>query len=142
MMVTMIPRAALDDLWPVLWPLLERAARRAKPEAVAEADARSTVESGHAELWAVFDGPQPVAAITTQLTTAPERRCRIWLVGGARMDEWAADFMTMIERWARDWGCKAIWGTQCRPGWAPIVALMGGEPIDTANGVPAWGRRL
>ena len=46
-----------------------------------------------------------VAAVTTQITLlAPEKGCRLWLVGGARMDEWAREFMAKVEPWARnDW---------------------------------------
>jgi len=141
MIVTGIPRHHLPLAWPELWPLLERAARRAKP-AVREAEVRTRIEGRHAQLWAVYDGNQPIAAITTEITLPIERRCRIWLVGGSRMDEWAADLMAKLEVWARSLGCVAIWGEQTRPGWARVVEMFGGAPIETANGVPAWGRRL
>lgn len=134
----------LHDLpfaWPVLWPMLEKAARRAKPQAVPEMEVRRTIESGHAQLWAIVENGKPIAAITTQITTEPERRCRIWLVGGSRMTEWAGDFMAAIAPWARSLGCTHIWGTQSRKGWERIVRLLGGEPIDAVEG-PAWGRRL
>jgi hypothetical protein len=140
-MTVSIPLEHLPTAWPILWPLLEKAARRARPQAVTEADVRSTVEGGHAQLWAILDKNQPIAAVTTQITLEPETRCRIWLVGGSRMGEWAGDFMAKIEPWARSYGCKAIWGTQSRAGWQRIVRLMGGEPIEAVEGL-AWGRRL
>jgi hypothetical protein len=141
MIVIGIPLHDLDLAWPALWPLLERAARRTKP-AVQEAEVRSLIERRHAQLWAIYDRDQPVAAVTTEITLLPEKRCRIWLVGGSRMDEWAAGFMTEIEGWARSLGCAAVWGEQTRPGWRRVVKLFGGGPIETANGVPAWGRRI
>lgn len=144
----LIPRAELAFAWPVLWPMLERAAMRTAGGS--EAEVRAAIESGHAELWAVLEDGHPIAAVTTQITLVPEKRCRLWLVGacpersrrGIRLDEWAADFMAVLEPWAHAWGCKAIWGTQSRRGWGRIVRLMGGEEIDTADGTPAWGRRI
>lgn len=140
-MIAEIHLRSLSVAWPVLWPFLEKAARRARPQAIPEQEVRHTVESGHAQLWAIVEDGKPIAAVTTQITLDPEKRCRIWLVGGSRMDEWAADFMAKLEPWARSLGCTHIWGTQSRAGWRRIVRLMGGEPIDAVEG-PAWGRRI
>lgn len=142
MVSSIVPRSDLAVLWPLLWPPLERAAKRAKPAPLGQAEVRALIERGQAELWAILEDGRPIAAITTQVTLLPEKRCRIWLVGGTRMDAWAADFMATIERWAREHGCAAVYGEQTRPGWARIVDLFGGSPIDTADGIPAWGRRL
>lgn len=140
MMAGIIPRPALAKVWPVFWPMLERAARRTNGDD--EATVRAVIERGDAELWAIFKDGRPVAAVTTQITLLqPEKGCRLWLVGGSRMDEWAAAFLAKLEPWARSWGCKVIWGTPSRAGWRRIVRLMGGEEI-TMDGKPAWGRRL
>jgi hypothetical protein len=139
-MIASIHLHALPFAWPVLWPMLEKAARRTP--GITELDVRRTIESGHAQLWAIVENGQPVAAITTEVTLEPETRCRIWLVGGSRMTEWAPTFMAAIEPWARSLGCKAIWGTQSRRGWARIVKFMGGDEFGTLNGIPAWGRRI
>lgn len=141
MTVASIHLHSLPVAWPILWPMLEKAARRARPQAVLEADVRRTIETKHAQLWAIVEDGQPIAAVTTQITLEPEKRCRIWLVGGSRMTEWAPAFMESIEPWARSLGCTHIWGTQSRKGWSRIVRLMGGEPIEAVEG-PAWGRRI
>jgi hypothetical protein len=138
----MVPDLDLVKAWPVLWPLLDRAARRAKPYPVEMNDVLTTVLSGHAQLWAVLDDiGRPIAAVTTQITLEGGKRCRIWLVGGSRMDEWAADFMAKIEPWARSLGCVSIWGTQSRRGWARIVRLFSGEPA-VIEGKNAWERKI
>ena len=139
-MISLVPRTALVRAWPVLWPMLQRAAERTAGGT--EAEVRAVIESGHAELWTVLEDGRPIAAVTTQITLEPEKRCRLWLIGGSRLDEWAAAFMAALEPWARAWGCKAIWGTQSRRGWTRIVRLMGGEEIDTVDGTPAWGKRI
>lgn len=140
MTVASIHLHSLPLAWPVLWPMLEKAARRT-PD-LSEMDVRRLVENGHAQLWAIVENGAPVAAITTQVTLEPETRCRVWLVGGARMIEWLPAFLGTVEPWARSLGCKAIWGTQSRRAWVRISRLLGCEPIEPFEGTPSWGRRL
>jgi hypothetical protein len=135
--------ALLPYAWPLLWPMIEPALLRSPGEE--KPDVRSLVISGHAQLWAIIeDNKTAVAAVVTEITTEPERRCRLWLVGGRRLREWAADFMASIEPWARAWGCKAIYGTSTRRGWARIVKALGGEQIDyiDEDDLVVWQRRL
>jgi hypothetical protein len=81
------------------------------------------------------------AAVTTQITLIGEKGCRLWLVGGSRMAEWAADFLAEVEPWARSLGCTHVWGTQSRAGWQRIVRLFGGEPV-IVDGKTSWMRRF
>lgn len=140
MIATGIPLRDLDLLWPQAWPLLERAATRT--DGGSEETVLEKLLQGEAQLWGIFDGDRMVAAITTQITVLePEKGCRLWLVGGERMDRWAEEFLAKVEFWARSLGCTVVWGTPSRAGWRRIVRLMGGEEI-TMDGNPAWGRRL
>jgi hypothetical protein len=100
------------------------------------------LESGHAQAWSVLDGTQFIAAATTQITLIdPRKGCRIWLVGGIRMQEWAGAFMEKLEPWARAMGCTVIWGAPSRAGWRRVVAAMGGEQIEM-DGKNVWARSL
>jgi hypothetical protein len=142
---TGIPLRHLHLVWPDLWPLLEPAVKRSpdKPDVLAR------LLFNDAQLWAVYDADAPVAAIVTQIQAgrpsaalrAGERRCLIWLVGGSRLREWAADFITKLEDWARSLGCVALRGVG-RPGWARIVKKFGGVSLGTVDGLPAWERRI
>ena len=64
MIATGIPLRDLHLAWPDLWPLLEPAVRRTpdKPDVLARLIARD------AQLWAVYDEDEAVAAIVTQIT--------------------------------------------------------------------------
>ena len=84
---------------------------------------------------------RPVAAIVTQIQVGTEKSCLIWLVGGSRLREWAADFIAKLEDWARSLGCVALRGVG-RPGWARIVKKFGGVSVDAVDGLPAWERRI
>jgi len=161
MITTSIPLRHLHLAWPDLWPLLEPAAKRApnQPDACPACPERSRREpaewvlarliAGDAQLWAILEDGKPVAAVVTQITFTPsaaegpepEKRCLLWLIGGSRVDEWAAGFLARIETWARAWGCVAIWGAG-RSGWSRIVRRFGGERIADVDGEPAWERRI
>ena len=146
-------------VWGDAWPLLERAATRT--DGGTEEEVARTLLRGDAQLWGVFDSeaasprlrspreglpsvaPQERrrAAVTTQITLIGEKGCRLWLVGGSRLAEWAADFLAEVEPWARSLGCTHVWGTQSRPGWQRIVRLFGGEPV-IVDGKASWMRRF
>ena len=95
-----------------------------------------------AQLWAIYEGDKPVAAIVTTIQLGEEKRCLLWLIGGSRVKEWAADFLAICEAWARDtMGCVALWGAG-RAGWVRIVKKFGGVDIGIVDGQPAWQRRI
>jgi hypothetical protein len=137
MTATGIPLRHLHLVWSDLWPLLEPAVKRSpdKPDVLARLIACD------AQLWAVYDGLAPVAAIVTLIQIGGEKRCLIWLVGGSRLREWAADFIAKLEDWARSLGCVTLRGVG-RPGWARIVKKFGGVSVDAVDGLPAWERRI
>lgn len=140
MTIASIHLHALPFAWPLLWPLLEKAASRSD---MSEMDVRRVIERGDAQLWAIVENKAPVAAVTTQITLQPERRCRVWLVGGTRMTEWADTFLENIAAWARTMGCVALWGSSAsRPGWQRMTRLLGFEPIEPVEGNPSWARRI
>jgi len=136
-------------MWREAWPLLERAATRT--DGGTEEEVARTLLRGDAQLWSVFDSEESLpseapkarrrAAVTTQITLIGEKGCRLWLVGGSCMAEWAADFLAKVEPWARSLGCTHVWGTQSRAGWQRIVRLFGGEPV-IVDGKASWMRRF
>ena len=143
---TGVPLRDLHLAWPDLWPLLAPAIRRTpdKPDACPEPVewVLARLIAREAQLWAVYDGDTAIAAIVTQVTCDQEEtRCRLWLIGGSRLREWAGEFLGKLERWARSLGCVALWGSG-REGWDRIVKRMGGRRIGTIAGFPAWERRL
>jgi hypothetical protein len=132
-----IPLRDLHLVWHDLWPLLEPAVKRSpdKPDVLARLIAHD------AQLWAIYEDGKPVAAIVTTIQVGDEKRCLLWLIGGHRVRDWAADFLSMIEAWARGVGCIALWGAG-RPGWARIVKQFGGVDIGIVDGQLAWQRRI
>lgn len=128
----------LSQLWSSLWPLLEPAVRRSKDAL----DVLGELRAERAQLWAVFDGKQPVGAVVTRVQDVDgEKRVLFWLVGGTRAREWGADIVAIVERWARDLGCEALWGVG-RRGWVKHMQALGFERVEDHDGQPAWRRAL
>ena len=84
---------------------------------------------------------KPVAAVVTQVTLEPVKRCLMWLIGGSRTREWVGAFLAKIEAYAREWGCVALWGAG-RKGWARIVEVEGFIRIADTDGLATWEKRL
>jgi len=92
------------------------------------------------QLWAVFDKNTAVAGIVTRLlreSTSGNLHCRLWLVGGSRLSEWAPDFIAKLIPWAKAEGCTEINGSG-RKGWRRIVARFGGVEEGEEDGLPVW----
>jgi hypothetical protein len=141
-----VPLSHLARAWPDLWPLLEPALRRSpdKPAACADVEGwlLARLLAHDAQLWAVYAGSKPVAAIVTEVQDGEgQRRCLLWLIGGSRARDWADDLLALVESWARSLGCTALWGSG-RRGWARIVEPLGFLRITDLNGQPAWQRRI
>ncbi len=130
---TVIPLRDLHLVWPGLWPLLEPAVKRSpqKPDVLARLIARD------ADLWAVYEDGNPMAAIVTQIQEGAERSCCLWLIGGSRVKEWLADFIAALSAWARARGCVSLWANG-RPGWTRLIRKFGADSIGTIDGAPAW----
>jgi hypothetical protein len=141
----------LHHVWADLWPLLEPAVKRSPDFSTgdrAEPDVLARLIARDAQLWAIYEGCKPIAAIVTTIQISAftgageEKRCLLWLIGGSRVKEWAADFLAACEAWARDtMGCVAMWGAG-RAGWVRMVKKFGGKSIGIVDGQPAWERRI
>lgn len=119
--------------WQDLGPILARAQRDDQP------DARSLLQDGRAELWAVLDDAQPIGAAVTQVK--PGGRLLFWQIAGERVREWSALLIDAVEAWARSMGCTALYGVG-RRGWARIVEPLGFERVPDIDGRATWERRI
>lgn len=127
----------LHDTWVRVLPMLESAIALA-PE---NPRVLSRLMSGDAQLWGIYDGAEPIAAIVTGFLSSP-KRCLIWLVGGSRIREWKDGFMAKIEAWARSHGCVALYAESPRRGWSRIANELGFTPTSPLNGFFTWERAI
>ena len=92
--------AVWADLWPLIWPAYEKSREKA--------DLLGGIRSKDLQLWAVYEKNVPVAGIVSRLLRhegTSSLNCRLWLVGGSRLSEWAPDFMQKLIPWAKSEGC-------------------------------------
>lgn len=139
-MATPIATGIHDDylgiVWPNAWRVLEPVWKMSldRPNILAQ------LKSRDAQMWVVYDGPRLIAGIVTRLNrvgTSGDLRCRVWLVGGSRMSEWAGDFIPKLKVWARSEGCSHIDGAG-RKGWARIMARLGFTKVGPEDDLTLW----
>lgn len=131
-----VPRDYLWDAWPQVWPLLKPAYDKSREKT----DLLGGLLSRDLQLWLISDNLVPVAGIVTRLlreSTSGNLHCRLWLVGGCRLSEWAPDFIEKLIPWAKAEGCTEINGSG-RKGWRRIVARFGGVEDGEEDGLPVW----
>lgn len=134
---TGIPIAHLDLVWHELWPLIEPAWRRSREKG----DLLAGLRARRLQLWAVYEGRTPIAAVVTRLNRHPGPRhhldCRIWLVGGRDLARWLPDFLAKLIPWARAEGCACLSGAG-RKGWTRIARRLGCVRDGVEDGDIVW----
>jgi hypothetical protein len=140
LVATGIPDNHIHLVWPTMWPLLKPAYEKSREKT----DLLAGIMSRDLQAWAVYENNALVAGIVSRLLR-PEGtsslNCRVWLVGGSRLSEWAPDFITKLIPWAKAEGCDRISGGG-RRGWSRIVKQFGGVRVDDEDGAPAWELRI
>ena len=137
MIVAAIYPEHVEQAWADVGPMLARAVRHTpdKPDVLARLLARS------AQLWAVIEAGRPIAAVVTEITTLPDRWCRVWLAAGERTREWASALWAVLEPYARACGCIGLWASG-REGWARLARAYGWKREGSDAGFPRWTWRF
>lgn len=127
MIATGVPTPMLHHAWPDLWPLIEPAYVLV-PDCQKQ-DLLAGFMARNLTLWAVYSNNRPIAGIVTRPlrvgTSSTETHCQIWLVGGARLFDWAADFLSKLKPWAAESGFASIIAAGIRPGWERLAPKLG-----------------
>lgn len=137
MIVSAIRPEHLGQAWRDVGPILARAVRYTPDKP----DVLHRLLDGTAQLWAVIAHGRPIAAAVTELTTRPDRWCRLWLVAGEGVASWAAPLLACVEAWARRVGCIGLWGSG-REGWARLARRHGWRRAGSDAGFPRWTWRF
>lgn len=106
--------AFLDDEWSRCRSWLAAALERG-PQTHTERDILDDVIAGRLQLW---PGQRSVAV--TEVLTFP--RCKVVRIAwaGGELDELLTVIRPAIEAWARELGCRYVWGGG-RPGWERVA---------------------
>jgi hypothetical protein len=131
MIFTLIPHDHVLDIWPEVAEMLDKAARttdgRFDKLSILDELIDNTIE-----LWVVFDGKVPVAALTTRVSPYVKYKAlSIDWVGGSRMRDWLDNAMDTLKQYAKDQGCRKLEG-RGRSGWIRTLRKYGWKPDYTA----------
>ncbi len=137
MIVSAIRPDDVEQAWQDVGPMLARAVRHTPDKP----DVLHRLSNETAQLWAVIERGRPVAAIVTEITTRPDRWCRLWLVAGERVGAWVRAFLARLEPWARACGCIGLWASG-REGWARLARRLGWKREGSDAGFPRWTWRF
>lgn len=105
----------IDQIWPHVRAFIETAFQRGRGDDNA-AMIEDDVRAGRALLWIVWDGSGLLAAATTKIIDASNKRlCVITSCGGRELPRWLA-FIKDLEKYARVESCAAL-RIEGREGW-------------------------
>lgn len=126
MKISLIPQEAITKMWPHVRKQLGRAIGQSKGRHTM-ASTRKWLVEGRYLLWVIAEDrfDQPCASAVTGVVHYPAKRVlTVILMGGGRMDDWAADFNDTLYRLARELGVDEIELTG-RKGWRRIGRKFG-----------------
>jgi hypothetical protein len=111
-----IPQHLVDLIWDETKEYLEEAIKTSRGKFTID-DVRQGIDSGIYVLWAVMDGEDVIAAITTRIIEYPNCRAMAldW-IGGKRMKEWIGMSNEVMIDHARANNCTHMEGYG-RPAW-------------------------
>lgn len=125
--ITLVPPAYILDVWPRVSGMIQRALDRSTSERDALPVVLDRLMGGQLQLWVVFDGDDILSAATTYVSQ--RLTYSVFVIsscGGIRMGEWLERGIGILERCARDLGCKemVLYG---RKGWGRALGWMPGR---------------
>lgn len=117
-MVTGVPVDSLVYVWPRVLPMIEPALA----DGETPAQVLSELYQQKAQLWAIIEDGEPLAAVVTQIITlkSGDKACNIWAAGGKGINRWA-DYVAMIEDWAAENDCQSVIVEKTRKGMQRIL---------------------
>ena len=121
---TLCPTNLIPNLWDSISPCLSKPVELSHGECTMETLYNDLVEAKQG-LIIVTDEEEIIACITTQVRTFDTGLKALYMpmVGGARMDEWLDEALSILTEIAKNYGATELRGYMVRKGWDRV--LMG-----------------
>lgn len=119
----------LEEYWATFYPFIEKALFMADwPER--EEEVFKNISEGKQQLFGIYRGGRPVAAVVTQIYQQNERKtgCLLY-VGGEEMFSWV-NYLAAWAEWFKQEGCQYI-EANGRVGWKKFLEPHGLKPVTT-----------
>ncbi len=128
LLITSIPPAQVDLIWPRVKPMLERACEISSGRVTVE-ECHQKIKANEHELWVLHTGPHIHAAVTlTIVTYTAFKVLSVMFLGGGDLDLWRDALDQALVRAAQRAKCKKIEWIG-RPGWQRVAAAWGYRPM-------------
>lgn len=110
--IGLVPPEDIDSVWEPIKHLLDPAVERSNGRWEMEA-LYNSLKDFNQHLWLIFDefGRIHAAAVTQMVTYPAKSMMVIEFIGGKGVKYWVDDFVTLVEKWAKDNGCKGVEAT-------------------------------
>ena len=110
MMFSAVPKEVIDIVWDDAKKLLEPAVETAKGKMTIK-DVYEFIKRDIYNLWVVMEDTKIVAVVTTRVIQYPESRAlALDFIGGKKMKHWLPKAQKVINKFARDNGCRHLEG--------------------------------
>jgi hypothetical protein len=126
MEVSIVPKEYVEGCWDQIEGYLEGAAKYTFGRYTVD-DIKDCVTDYDYQLWIAFENEKIYGAVVTEFVHYPQcKMLSMQFCGGVELKKWKAPMLDILQRWAKDNGCKAI-ESPGRPGWAKIFRDDGYE---------------
>lgn len=125
MIITIIPKEFISKVWPEAAIYVDRA-WEAAPGYYNSTDILDRVLNDIEVLWCVYnDNKEMLGVFTTAIESYPRSRSLvISSLAGKDLEEWYADALDLVKRYAADQGCRRI-EARGRGGWTAYAKKTG-----------------
>jgi hypothetical protein len=122
----------VELIWDQMMPLVELVAEKAPQDIVVSA-VRENLLAGTMMAVIVYREQTIIAVNVLDVKTLDSgiKVLYVPIIGGAELDLWAEDFMTLLKAVAKDYGCSELRGMAVRKGWMTKLKPLGWEEMFT-----------
>jgi hypothetical protein len=117
----------IDDVWDTVKSFIEMGNTKSRQEMNID-DIYEKLINRDMQLWVLENEEAEILSVlTTEIVLYPRMQtCRIVTLGGKGMDDWAEEFLAVLEEWAIKNDCVAM-ETGCRKGFIKKLKKFGYE---------------
>lgn len=119
MEVSLVPVPYVESVWPKVEGYLKGAADYSFGRYTVE-DIKEGLLTKPQNLWIAFEGDDVYGVVVTAFTYYPKMvALDMVFTGGKELPKWKSEMLTLLQRFAKDSGCKII-ESYGRPGWEKV----------------------
>ena len=127
MEVSLVPVEYIESVWPSIESYMEKVAKFTYGRFKAD-DIKNDLQTKQQQLWVAFDNQDFYGAVVSEIIVYPQMTTLcVHFLSGKEFDLWRDDMLALVQRFARDSGCKLI-ESSGRVGWKKMWENYGYKP--------------